>query len=123
MAHTLGPCRRAKRCANESGSAFSTKLISPWRESVTFLWRWGAIAVKPIRSKICAMAAGSGAAYSMNSKPSVPAGFSQGVNFMALAYLRRQLAETTETDPAVALRGAREFQAGKPGQQAGDGDT
>ena len=31
MARMLGPCCRAKRCANESGSALTMKLISPWR--------------------------------------------------------------------------------------------
>src|SRR5262245_32229329 len=35
-----------------------------------------------MRSNTPAIAAGSGAAYSMNSKPSVPVGFSQGVNFI-----------------------------------------
>jgi hypothetical protein len=35
-----------------------------------------------MRSNSAPMAAGSGAAYSMNSKPSVPIGLSQGVNCM-----------------------------------------
>ncbi|EWS64877.1 hypothetical protein Y695_01874 [Hydrogenophaga sp. T4] len=55
------------------------KLISPWRYSVTALWRCFAIGLKPMRSNSAPMAAGSGAAYSMNSKPSVPMGFSQVV--------------------------------------------
>jgi hypothetical protein len=29
IAHTLGPCRRAKFCANERGSALTMKLTSP----------------------------------------------------------------------------------------------
>ena len=78
------PVRRAKRCANESGSALTMKLISPWRYSITFLWRCRAIGLKPMRSNSAPMAAGSGAAYSMNSKPSVPMGLSQGVNCMAV---------------------------------------
>src|SRR3990167_8464776 len=79
MAHTLGPCRRAKRWAKLSGSALMMKLISPWRYSVTALWRCFAIGLKPMRSNSAPMAAGSGAAYSMNSKPSVPMGFSHVV--------------------------------------------
>ncbi len=82
MAQMLGPCRRAKRCAKESGSALTMKLISPWRYSNTFLCRCLAMAVKPMRSNSAPMATGSGAAYSMNSKPSVPIGLSQGVNCM-----------------------------------------
>src|SRR5688572_3952558 len=58
------------------------KLISPCRYRVTFLWRCRAMALKPMRSNTPAIAAGSGAAYSMNSKPSVPIGLSQGLNFM-----------------------------------------
>src|SRR5258708_15522774 len=38
------------------------------------------MALKPRRSKTSPIAFGSGAAYSTNSKPSVPIGFSQGVN-------------------------------------------
>jgi DNA-binding Lrp family transcriptional regulator len=82
MAQMLGPCSRAKRCAKESGSALTMKLISPWRYSSTFLWRCRAMAVKPMRSNSAPIAAGSGAAYSMNSKPSVPIGLSQGVKSM-----------------------------------------
>ena len=77
MAQMLGPCRRAKRWAKLSGSALMMKLISPWRYRVTFLWRWRATAAKPMRSNSWPMAWGSGAAYSMNSKPSVPMGLSQ----------------------------------------------
>src|SRR5574343_1164084 len=79
MAHTLGPCRRAKRWAKLSGSALMMKLMPPWRYSVTFLWRCLATGLKPMCSNSAPMAAGSGAAYSMNSKPSVPMGLSQGV--------------------------------------------
>src|SRR4051812_23503929 len=53
------------------------KLISPCRYSVTFLCRCFAMAVKPICSNSRPSATGSGAVYSMNSKPSVPTGFSQ----------------------------------------------
>jgi hypothetical protein len=87
MAQTLGPCSRANFCANESGSAFRMKLMVPWRYSSTFLWRCLATAVKPMRSKTLPMATGSGAAYSMNSKPSVPMGLSQGVKAGASAWL------------------------------------
>ena len=59
-------------------------MISPCRYSVTCLWRCLAIALNPIRSNTTAIAPGSGAAYSMNSNPSVPIGFSQGVNFIGL---------------------------------------
>ena len=48
--------------------------MPPWRYSVTALWRWWAIAWKPICRNSAPIAAGSGAAYSMNSKPSVPIG-------------------------------------------------
>ena len=58
------------------------KLTPPWRYSVTFLCRCLAIATKPMLSNKQPSAAGSGAAYSTNSKPSVPIGFSQGVNCM-----------------------------------------
>ena len=62
------------------------KLISPWRYSSTFLWRCRATALKPMRSNAWPMACGSGAAYSMNSKPSVPMGLSQAaVAFVAVA--------------------------------------
>src|SRR4051812_24374715 len=47
-----------------------------------------------MRSNTPAIALGSGAAYSMNSNPSVPMGLSQGVNFMALAYPQREIPET-----------------------------
>src|SRR5580765_2272200 len=47
-----------------------------------------------MRSNTAAIAAGSGAAYSMNSNPSVPMGLSQEVNFMPLAYSHPQLPET-----------------------------
>src|SRR5262245_6702073 len=53
------------------------KLIPPWRYRITFLWRWRAIALKPRRSNSAPISLGSGAAYSTNSKPSVPAGLSQ----------------------------------------------
>jgi hypothetical protein len=93
MAQTLGPCWRAKRWANESGSAFTMKLIVPCRYSSTFLWRCFATALKPMRSKTWPIAAGSGAAYSMNSKPSVPMGFSHGVKAGASAVLMGRLQE------------------------------
>ena len=77
IAQIDGPWIRAKRCANESGSAFTMKLTCPCRYSVTRLVRWRATALKPICSKTAPSAAGSGAAYSMNSKPSVPIGLAQ----------------------------------------------
>src|SRR5678815_5045515 len=80
------------------------------------------MAAKPMRSNTFAIATGSGAAYSMNSNPSVPIGFSQGVNFIPLAYLHRQPAETAEADAPVALRGAVPLDLGKALQQAGKGD-
>src|SRR5690349_23037389 len=46
---------------------------------MTFLCRWRAIARKPRRSKSAPISFGSGAAYSMNSNPAVPMGFSQGI--------------------------------------------
>src|SRR5688572_24037829 len=85
MAHTLGPWRRAKFCANERGSALTTKLTSPCLYSSTSLWRCFATARKPMRSNSAPSALGSGAAYSTNSKPSVPTGFSQGL-FMERSY-------------------------------------
>src|SRR6218665_701380 len=77
MAQTLGPCWRAKRWAKLSGSALMMKLIWPWRYSVTALWRWRATGLKPRLTNTRPMACGSGAANSMNSKPSVPMGLSQ----------------------------------------------
>src|SRR5882757_9105393 len=74
IAQIDGPCKRAKRCANESGSELMMKLMSPCRYSVTRLWRWRAIGTNPSFSNSAPSAAGSGAAYSMNSKPSVPIG-------------------------------------------------
>src|ERR1700712_2880667 len=82
IAQIDGPCKRAKRCAKESGSAFTRKLISPCLYSVTSLCRCRAIAVNPICSNSCPSATGSGAVYSMNSKPSVPTGLSQVVGCM-----------------------------------------
>ena len=76
MAQIDGPCSRAKRWPNESGSALTMKLTPPWRYSVTRLWRWRAIALNPICSNSRPVAAGSVVAYSMNSNPSVPIGFS-----------------------------------------------
>src|SRR6185295_4578568 len=90
MAQMLGPCWRAKRCAKESGSALTMKLIPPWRYRITFLWRWRAIALKPRRSNSAPIAFGSGAAYSTNSKPSVPAGLSQSSG-MAVSLARQSL--------------------------------
>src|SRR5262245_22736873 len=77
---------------------------------------------KPIRSNTFAIAAGSGAAYSMNSNPLVPAGFSQGVNFMSLAYAHRKLTETAEADPLIALRHAGPGDARKALEQRVEGD-
>src|SRR5690606_10389510 len=88
MAHTDGPCRRAKRCAKECGSALTMKLMPPWRYSVTSLWRWRATALKPSVSKTLPRATGSGAAYSTNSNPAVPMGFSQGWNAVFMRALR-----------------------------------
>src|SRR3546814_2230776 len=68
---------RAKLWAKLSGSALRMKLMSPWRYSVTFFERCRATATKPMRSNSAASFSGSGAAYSMNSKPSVPMGFSK----------------------------------------------
>ena len=96
MAQMDGPCTRANDCANESGSALTMKLISPCRYSSTFFERWRAIAVKPICSNRWPSAAGSGAAYSMNSKPSVPRGFSQseGVVAAMVSVRKRQGADS-----------------------------
>jgi hypothetical protein len=52
--------------------------MPPCRYSITALWRCLAIALKPMRSNSSPIAWGSGAAYSMNSKPSVPMGLSHG---------------------------------------------
>ncbi|CFP66701.1 Uncharacterised protein [Bordetella pertussis] len=46
-----------------------------------------AMALKPSSSKTLRNATGSGAVYSMNSKPAVPIGFSQGWKFSAMAAL------------------------------------
>ena len=43
------------------------------------MWRWRATAPKPNRSNSAPSAAGSGAAYSTNSKPSVCIGLSQAI--------------------------------------------
>src|SRR5678815_3595337 len=74
MAHTEGPCACAKRWPKESGSALMMKLMSPWECSVTFLLRCCATTGKPSRSNRLRSSCGSGAAYSTNSKPSVPIG-------------------------------------------------
>ena len=77
MAQALGPWRRAKPWAKDSGSPLTRKLTSPWRHRVTSLARWRATGWKPRVSNRPASAAVSGAVYSTNSKPSVPAGLSQ----------------------------------------------
>ena len=74
MAQMLGPCTRAKPWAKLSGSALTMKFTSPWRYSVTSLDRCFATATKPMLSNSAPSAAGSGAVYSTNSKPSVPIG-------------------------------------------------
>src|SRR5262245_26667339 len=73
------------------------KLIPPWRYRITFLWRWRAIALKPRRSNSAPISFGSGAAYSTNSKPSVPAGLSQ-TSGMPLLYSAVEVIR----DPAVS---------------------
>src|SRR5436190_14335169 len=76
-----------------------------------------------MRSNTAAIAAGSGAAYSMNSNPSVPMGLSQGVNFMPLAYPHRELPETAEAHPPVALGRAVELEGRKAGEQPGESNA
>jgi hypothetical protein len=71
---------------------------------VTFLWRWRAIAVKPMLSNSAPSAFGSGAAYSTNSKPSVPIGLSQGVNFM-----RVSCNNSAQYSPAAAALNCKQF--------------
>src|SRR5450631_4208270 len=87
IAQIDGPCTRAKPCAKLSGSALTMKLTPPCRYSNTFFERCFAIAMKPICSKRRPSAAGSGAAYSTNSKPSVPSGLSQSER-VAVAMMR-----------------------------------
>src|SRR6185503_20308763 len=113
MAHTLGPCRRAKRCANESCSALRMKLISPCRNSITSLWRWLAMALKPIFSNTAAIAIGSGAAYSMNSKPAVPIGLSQGLNFIALSSAQPGHRQRRAVHGAGGVRGEEQDHVGE----------
>src|SRR5665213_2779411 len=74
MAQIDGPCTRAKPWAKLSGSALTMKLTSPWRNSETSLDRCRATFTKPMLSNSRPSAAGSGAVYSTNSKPSVPIG-------------------------------------------------
>src|ERR1700761_1097855 len=76
MAQALGPWAVAKRAPWPPGSALTTKLISPWRYSVTALERWRPTARKPMRSNKACKSATLGAVYSTNSKPSVPMGLS-----------------------------------------------
>ncbi len=100
IAQIDGPCSRAKRCANESGSALRMKLTPPCRYSVTRLCRCLATALKPICSNSAPIAAGSGAAYSMNSKPSVPIGFGQAevVSVIAVSSVRASVGAVAD-DP------------------------
>src|SRR5258706_13212746 len=108
MAQMDGPCRRANRCAKESGSALMMKLIWPCRYRVTFLCRCRAMAANPIVSNTWPNAAGSGAAYSMNSNPSVPIGLSHGANFMVASRLVPAQVVVAKTQADVAVR--RELQ-------------
>src|SRR5882762_6656480 len=110
MAQMEGPCRRAKRCANESGSALMMKLISPCRYRVTFFCRWRAMAAKPIVSNTRPTAAGSGAAYSMKSNPSVPIGLSHGANFMVASRLVPAQVVVAKTQAANDVAVRRELQ-------------
>ena len=77
------------------------KLISPWRYSSTFFERCFAIALKPICSNRRPSAAGSGAAYSTNSKPSVPSGLSQSEG-VAVAMFASELRETRSQRQSIA---------------------
>ena len=77
MAQAEGPWTRAKAWAKLSGSPLTRKLTPPCRHSVTSFERWRATGRKPSWRNSRPSAAGSGAAYSMNSNPSVPIGFSQ----------------------------------------------
>jgi hypothetical protein len=56
-----------------------------------------------------ASATGSGAAYSTNSKPSVPIGLSQGVNCMRSWHAVRDASETVGSSPAVLCKFASCF--------------
>src|SRR5688572_11281418 len=76
IAQAEGPCARANCWPKPPGSALMTKLMSPWRCSVTFLLRWRAATGKPMRANSDRRSSGSGAVYSTNSKPSVPIGLS-----------------------------------------------
>jgi Lrp/AsnC family transcriptional regulator, leucine-responsive regulatory protein len=73
----LGPCRRAKRCAKRVGLGVDDEVDAALAVQQHVLVPVRAIALKPRRSNSSPMATGSGAAYSMNSKPSVPIGLSQ----------------------------------------------
>src|ERR1700722_16196102 len=86
IAQAHGPCARANPCAKESASALMMKLMSPCACRVTFFERCRATTGNPRRSKSARRACGSGAAYSTNSKPSVPIGFSKS---SGIADLRR----------------------------------
>src|SRR5689334_8200883 len=86
MAQAEAPCTRWKDCAKLSGSALTTKLMSPWRQSVTRFERWRATGAKPSEAKVASSCAVSGPVNSTNSKPSVPIGL------------------RSETAPATAVR-------------------
>ncbi|MOA25635.1 hypothetical protein D3C78_1463740 [compost metagenome] len=78
MAQADGPCTVANSEAGWVRSALRMKLMSPWRNRLTFLLRWRAISIKPSdRNSACSLATPSalGAVYSTNSKPSVASGF------------------------------------------------
>ncbi len=77
MATALGPCSLEKSAAWLSSWALIRKLMSPWRWRVMSCVRCLATAGKPNLANRSRSSWGSGAAYSTNSKPSVPIGFSR----------------------------------------------
>src|SRR5580704_5329303 len=94
MAQAQGPWARAKPCAKDASSALMMKLISPCAWRVTFFERWRATTGNPRRSNSVRRPCGSGAAYSTNSKPSVPIGLSKS---SVMAVLQSALLVTIAT--------------------------
>src|SRR5262245_3796874 len=106
MAQAEGPCARANCWPNPRGSALITKLMSPWRCSVTFLLRWRALTGNPMRANSARSSSGSGAVYSTNSKPSVPIGLSKRSAIACSGASRRRDDYASIRGPSQASRKA-----------------
>src|SRR5688572_28964253 len=79
---------------------------------MTFLWRWRATALNPMRSNSPPSAAGSGAAYSTNSKPSVPIGLCEAITHFRPRKSRLNHRNVGRRNDRVALQRSNEHSGG-----------